>query len=124
MLGLARVEAYLLARSLLVLAGLLAGGLLVWLVIQAEQQLWWHAAWQIGGGQLILAEAVLVAAQLAAGRARRNAMADLYGSFPATAGTRTLAHLAALAGVAMAVWIITTDRKVARTDLHQDGHRR
>jgi hypothetical protein len=29
--------------------------------------------------------------------------------------------LAALAGVAMAVWIITTDRKVARTDLHQGG---
>lgn len=31
--------------------------------------------------------------------------------------------LAALAGVAMAVWIITTDRKVARTDLHQGGPR-
>ena len=32
--------------------------------------------------------------------------------------------LAALAGVAMAVWIITTDRKVARTDLHQEVRRR
>ena len=35
--------------------------------------------------------AVLVAAQLAAGRVRRDAMADLYASFPATAGTRTSA---------------------------------
>jgi predicted unusual protein kinase regulating ubiquinone biosynthesis (AarF/ABC1/UbiB family) len=31
--------------------------------------------------------------------------------------------LAALAGVGMAVWIISTDRKVARTDLHRGGPR-
>lgn len=35
---------------------------------------------------------------LAAGRARRNGLADLYASFPATTATRTLAHLAGLAG--------------------------
>jgi hypothetical protein len=46
--------------------------------------------------------AVLVAAQLAAGRARRDGMADLYASFPATAGTRTVAHLAGLVGAAPA----------------------
>ena len=64
--------------------------------------MWWNAGWRIGYGQLVLAMAVLVAAQLAAGRARRDAMADLYASFPATAGTRTLAHLAGLAGAAPA----------------------
>lgn len=99
-LALARAEAWLLARSLLVLAGLLAGGAVVWLVIGAagKEPLWWNAGWRIGAGQLVIAMAVLVAAQLAAGRARRNAMADLYASFPATASTRIVAHLAGLAG--------------------------
>jgi hypothetical protein len=97
-LGLARAEAMLLARSLLVLAGLLAGGAAVWLIIGWSEPLWWNAGWRIGSGQLILGMAVLVAAQLAAGRPRRNAMADLYASFPASAGTRTVAHLVGLAG--------------------------
>ena len=92
------MEASLLVRSLLVLAGLIAGGAVIWLLIRSAQPLWWNAGWQIGYGQLVLGMAVLVAAQLAAGRARRDAMADLYASFPATAGTRTLAHLAGLAG--------------------------
>src|SRR6202022_1697489 len=90
-LALAKVEASLLIRGLLVLAGLLAGGAVIWLFIRSVQPLWWNAAWEIGEGQLVLAMAVLVAAQLAAGRARRDAMSDLYASFPATAGTRTLA---------------------------------
>src|SRR5512146_2995727 len=94
--GLARVEASLLVRSLLVLAGLLAGGAVVWVVFGPAEPLWWNAAWRIGFGQLVLGMAVLVAAQLAAGRARRDGMADLYASFPATAGTRTAAHLAGL----------------------------
>ncbi len=97
-LGLAKVEASLLARSVLVLAGLLAGALVIWLFIRSAEPLWWRADWEIGGGQLVLGMAVLVAAQLAAGRPRRNAMSDLYASFPATAGTRTLAHLTGLAG--------------------------
>jgi hypothetical protein len=97
-LDLARVEASLLTRSLLVLAGLLVGGIAIWLYIHQAEPLWWYASWQIGEGQLVLAMAVLVAAQLAVGRARRNGMADLYASFPASAGTRTLAHLAGLAG--------------------------
>jgi hypothetical protein len=101
-LGLATVEASLLARSLPVLAGLAAGGAVVWSLIGRAEPLWWNVGWRIGFGQLILAMTVLAAAQLAAGRARRNAMADLYASFPATAGTRTLAHLAALAGAAPA----------------------
>jgi hypothetical protein len=101
-LGLARVEASLLVRSPLVLAGLLAGGAVVWAKFGPAEPLWWNAAWRIGFGQFVLGMAVLVAAQLAAGRPRRDSMADLYASFPATAGTRTVAHLAGLAGAAPA----------------------
>jgi hypothetical protein len=101
-LGLARAEAAALTRSVLVLAGLPAGGLVIWLRIRSGQPLWWNADWEIGGGQIALALAVLVATQLAAGRARRDGMADLYASFPATAGTRTLGHLIGLAGAAPA----------------------
>jgi len=54
-LGLARVEAPLLARSLLPLAGLIAGGAVVWVLIATMQPLWWSAGWRIGAGQLILA---------------------------------------------------------------------
>jgi hypothetical protein len=88
------------ARSVLVLAGLLAGILAVWgwFWLNPVQPLWWWADWRIGAAELFLAMTVLVAAQLAAGRPRRDAMADLYASFPATAGTRTLACLASLAG--------------------------
>ncbi len=102
MLALARAEAFLLARSLLILAGLLAGGAVVWLLIGRTEPLWWNVGWRIGSGQLVIGMTVLVAAQLAAGRARRNAMGDLYASFPATAGTRTLGHLAGLVGAAPA----------------------
>jgi hypothetical protein len=98
MLGLARVEAWLLARSVLVLAGLPLGGLIIWLTFRPFEPLWWNAGWEIGCGQLILGMGVLIAAHLAAGRARRDAMADLYASFPATAATRTLAHMIGLAG--------------------------
>ncbi|HXS61889.1 MAG TPA: hypothetical protein VN767_03395 [Streptosporangiaceae bacterium] len=97
-LGLARAEASLLVRSVLALAGLLAAGLVTWFGIHPVEPLWWHAAWQIGFGQLVLGLAVLVAAQLAAGRARRDGMAGLYASFPATAGIRTLGQLAGIAG--------------------------
>jgi hypothetical protein len=98
-LALSKVEALLLVRSRLALAGMLAGGLVIWLFIQSAQPLWWDADWDIGEGQLVLAMAVLVAAQLTAGRARRDAMTDLYASLPATASTRTLAYLTGLAGV-------------------------
>ncbi|HXL91705.1 MAG TPA: hypothetical protein VN969_22385 [Streptosporangiaceae bacterium] len=106
-LDLARAEASLLVRSLLVLAGLLASGAVVWVLFGSVQPLWWNAAWQIGFGQLILGLVVLAAAQLAAGRARREGMADLYTSFPVTAGTRTVAHLASLAGAAPASLLLT-----------------
>ena len=101
-LGLARVEASLLVRSVLVLAGLLAGAVVIWFLIRPAEPLWWNAGWRIGGGQLVLGMAVLAAAQLNAGRVRRDGLADLYASFPATAGTRTFAHLIGLAGAAPA----------------------
>ncbi len=105
-LSLARVEGSLLVRSLLVLAGLLAAGGVVWLNIRSAEPLWWNFGWRIGLGQVVLGMAVLVAAQLAAGRARRNGMTDLYASFPATAGTRTLAHLAGLLGAVPASLVL------------------
>jgi hypothetical protein len=105
-LGLAAVEASLLARNLLALAGLIAGGAVVWVLIQTTQPLWWSAGWQIGAGQLILGMTVLAAAQLAAGRARRDSMTHLYASFPATAGTRTLGHLVGLAGTVPASLVL------------------
>jgi hypothetical protein len=99
-LQLARTEALLMTRSVLVLGGLLAGVLAVWgwFWLNPVQPLWWWADWRIGVAELILAMTVLVAAQLAAGRPRRDAMADLYASFPAPAGIRTLACLASVAG--------------------------
>jgi hypothetical protein len=99
-LSLARIEAVRIGRGWLVLGGLLGGVLLIgaWYWSGQVQPLWWEAGWRIGGGQLILAMAMLAAAQLAAGRSRRDGMADLYASFPATAGLRTLALLASLAG--------------------------
>ena len=101
-LALTRVEASALARSPLILAGLLAGVAMVWPLTGQTEPLWWNVGWRIGSGQLVIGMTVLVAAQLAAGRARRNAMGDLYASFPATAGIRTAGHLAGLAGAAPA----------------------
>jgi len=98
-LGLGRVEASLLVRNLLVLAGLLGGGGLIWLAIYRTEPLWWNISWWIGAGQLILGMAVLIAAQLAAGRPRRAGLADLYASFPTSAATRTAGLLVGLAGV-------------------------
>ncbi len=105
-LGLAAVEASLLARSLLALAGLIAGGAVVWVLIQTTQPLWWSADWRIGAGQLVLGMTVLAAAQLAAGRVRRDSMTHLYASFPVTAGTRTLGYLVGLAGAVPASLVL------------------
>ncbi len=98
-LSLARTEALLLLRSVLVLAGLAGGAAAIWRSVWSAEPLWWNTAWQIGYGQVILAVVVLAAAQLATGRARRDGMRDLYDSFPVSAATRTLGHLGGLAGV-------------------------
>jgi hypothetical protein len=112
-LTLARTEATLLARSVLVLAGLLAGAAVVWLVVGKTEPLWWNVGWMIGFGQLVLGMAVLVAAQLAAGRARRDGMAHLYASFPTTPGTRTLSQLAGLLGAVPAGLVLIGATAVA-----------
>ncbi len=112
-LALARVESSLLLRSMLVLAGLLAGSATIWILLGAAEPLWWNAAWKIGFGQLILGAVVLVAAQLGAGRAGRDGMADLYASFPATTGTRTLGHLIGIAGVVPASLVLIGAAAVA-----------
>jgi hypothetical protein len=110
---LARVEASLLVRSVLVLAGLLAAGVVIWVLIYPVEPLWWNTAWEIGDGQLVLGMAVLVATQLAAGRARRDGMADLYASFPAAAGTRAVGQLAGLAGAVPASLVLIGAATVA-----------
>jgi hypothetical protein len=96
--ALARVEALQLSRSVLVLAGLVAGGIVTWDIVHRGEPLWWSAAWEIGYGQLILSMTVLAAAQLAAGRAQRDGAQDLYDSLPVSATTRTIAHLFAVGG--------------------------
>jgi hypothetical protein len=85
-LALAWIEASLLVRSLLVLVGLLVGAAVVWEVTYSVQPLWWNADWQVGYGQMVLSVTVLVAAQLATGRARRDDLHDLYESFPTPTG--------------------------------------
>lgn len=96
--ALARVDASLLSRSLLVLAGLLGGATVVWSETQSVRPLWWSAGWQLGYGQMVLSTTVLVATQLAAGRAWRDDVRDLYATFPTPAGTRTYAQLLAAIG--------------------------
>ncbi len=97
-LALARAEGWLLARSILVAGGLLVAALVAWSFLTRSEPLWWKAAWQIGYAQMILSAAALVAAHLAAGRAARNNVEDLYDSFPVTASTRTAGHLLSVLG--------------------------
>ena len=105
-LRLARIEAALLARSILVLAGLLVSGIVVWMVTYSGRPLWWNAGWAIGYGQTVISLTVLIAAQLATTRARRDGLAELYDSFPSSAARRTLAHLIALLGVVPACLVL------------------
>jgi hypothetical protein len=120
-LALARVEALLLLRSRLVLAGLLAGGATILILIGVSQPLWWNVAWKIGFGQLVLGTAVMVAAQLGAGRARRDGMAELYASFPATSITRTFGQLIGLAGALPASLLLLGASMVVVESRHAIG---
>ncbi len=111
----------MLLRSLVVLAGLLAGfALALHYMNEGALSFWWAAGWQVGYGQMFLSAAVLATAQLATGRARRNGMEDLYEGFPVSATTRAVGHLFSLVGVlpASLVLIGATERadRVARCD--------
>jgi hypothetical protein len=98
-LELGRAEGRLLLRSLVVLAGLLAGGAVaLHYMSEGAVSFWWAAGWQVGYGQMCLSAAVLATAQLAAGRARRSGMEDLYEGLPVSASTRAAGHLVSLVG--------------------------
>jgi hypothetical protein len=104
--ALARAEGWLLARNVLVAGGLVVAAVVAWSFLSRGEPLWWKTAWQIGYAQMILSAAVLIATHLAAGRAQRNNMEDLYDSFPATAGTRTAGHLLSVLGAVPASLIL------------------
>jgi hypothetical protein len=104
--GLAGTEAWRLARSPLIFAGFLTGGLLVWIYTHGTQPVWWNGDWTIGYGQMALSIAVLIAAQLATGRAHRDGMSQLYGSFPVSPARRALAQLLGLLGAVPACLVL------------------
>jgi hypothetical protein len=93
-----RAEAGRLGRSPLVLAGLVVCALVFWLTHRTQVPLWWSADVGIGSALLVPAGCLLVAGQLAAGRARRDGMTDLYESYPAGAAVRTGGLLLGVAG--------------------------
>ncbi|HXW47261.1 MAG TPA: hypothetical protein VEL03_20880 [Streptosporangiaceae bacterium] len=105
----ARRESWWLARSPLVLAGLAISGWLIWLnnrILDLPVALyglpqpvfWWAADVSIAACLLALAGGVLIASQLAASRVRRDAMEQLYASYPASAAVRTSAQLLGVTG--------------------------
>jgi hypothetical protein len=93
-----RAEAVRLLRNPLVLAGAVLAAVLIWRNDGASVPLWWAADIRIGSGLLAAAGGTLIAAQLAAGRARRDGMTQLYASYPASAAVRTGGHLLGVAG--------------------------
>ncbi|MGH8888937.1 MAG: hypothetical protein ACRDV3_04155, partial [Acidothermaceae bacterium] len=97
--GVARIEAVLLIRSVLLLVGVIGGLALFWQFAGYHEPLWWVVSWQIGHGQVVVSTTALIAGQLAAGRVRRDELIPLYESFPTSASTRAGAQLAGLIGV-------------------------
>ncbi len=105
-MSLARIEAVQLGRSVLVLAGLLLSCIAMWLITYRNQPLWWTNDWRLGYGQTIISLTVLMAAQLATARSRRDGLQELYASFPTSTGQRTLAHLIGVLGAVPASLIL------------------
>ncbi len=103
---LARIEALHLSRSVLVLSGLVVSGIAMWLITYRSQALWWSNDWRIGYGQTVISLTVLIAAQLATARSRRDGLQELYQSFPTSTGQRTLAHLLGVLGAAPAAFLL------------------
>lgn len=93
-----RAEAARLCRNPLVLAGLVIAAALIWWNSKDTVPQWWVWDVQIGSALLTIGGCLLMAAQLAAGRARRDGMEELYASFPAPSAARTAAQLLGLAG--------------------------
>ena len=97
-LAVARIEAWLLTRSVLLVIGLLGGAALFWQFAAGHQPLWWVVSWQVGHGQMILSTTALLAGQLAAGRVRRNGLTALFESFPTSESIRSGGQLTGLVG--------------------------
>lgn len=97
--GVSRIEAVLLLRSLLLIAGVVGGAALFWQFAGYHEPLWWTVSWQIGHGQLVLSTTALIAGQLAGGRVRRNGLTPLYDSFPTSASVRMGGQFTGLVGV-------------------------
>jgi hypothetical protein len=113
-----RREALWLGRSPLVLAGLAVSAWLIWLNNRSsdwpmaqlgvgQSGVWWVADVSITACLLAMAGGVLIVSQLAAGRARRDAMEQLYASYPTAASVRTGAHLLSALGPAVLAAVLT-----------------
>jgi hypothetical protein len=102
-----RAEAFRLLRNPLVLAGAVLAAALIWRNGGTNVPLWWAADIRIGSGLLAAAGGTLIASQLAAGRARRDGMTQLYASYPASAAVRTSGHLLAVAGPLALAAVVT-----------------
>jgi hypothetical protein len=89
-------------RNPLVLASLVISAGLIWWNTRTVVPQWQVWDVQLGSTLLAVAAAVLVTAQLAAGRVRRDGMRQLYDSYPAPASVRVGAHLLGLAGPLLA----------------------
>jgi hypothetical protein len=110
-----RREARWLTASPLVLAGLLVSAWLIWLNNRLQaypyaptpHEFWWYADVSVVSCLLAAAGSVLLATQLAAGRARRDGMEQLYASYPAAPAARTGAHLISVAGPVLLAAAVT-----------------
>jgi hypothetical protein len=111
---LGRAEAARLAANPLVVLSFAVAAALIWWNNRTPVPLWWSADITIGTAFLVPAGIVLMAAQEAAGRPRRDGLAPLYDSYPVSAAARTgglllgvLGPLALAAGVAAGavIWL-------------------
>jgi hypothetical protein len=111
---LGRAEAARLAANPLVVLGFAVAAALIWWNNRAPLPLWWSADITIGSAFLVPAGVVLLDAQEAAGRPRRDGLAPLYDSYPVPAAVRTgglllgvLGPVALAAGVAAGavIWL-------------------
>jgi hypothetical protein len=102
-----RAEAARLARSPLVVAGCVIAATLIWWNNRDQVPVWWDADIGVGSGMLAVAGGTLIAAQLAAGRARRDGMTRLYASYPAPARVRTGGLLLGVTGPLALAAVVT-----------------
>jgi hypothetical protein len=111
-------ESLWLARNPLVLAGLAVSAWLIWLNNRIVDQpvslyglsqpgFWWADDVSIAACLLATAGAVLITSHLAAGRARRDAMEQLYASYPTSPAVRTSAQLLSVTGPVVLATVLT-----------------